>query len=124
MLSPKNIVQYCSGPEIRVSRAYVAAELPNGLLLKKVGPKLLLSTLVVTWGIVTTFQGQWLGGIISTISFKGLTGAYPGFVTYAGLITIRVLLGLLEGPVFPSVVLYLSSFYTRKDLSLRYGSHD
>ena len=48
----------------------------------------------------------------------------PGFISsYAGLITARAFLGLLEGPVFPSMVLYLSGFYTRKELSLRYGSH-
>ena len=44
--------------------------------------------------------------------------------SYTGLITTRAILGLLEGPVFPSIVLYLSSFYTRKELSLRYGSHN
>ena len=49
----------------------------------------------------------------------------PGCVSsYAGLITARAFLGLLEGPVFPAIVLYLSGFYTRKELSLRYWSHD
>lgn len=43
-----------------------------------------------------------------------------GFVSsYAGLLVVRFLLGLLEGPMFPGIVLYLSGFYTRRDLSLR-----
>ena len=45
----------------------------------------------------------------------------PGFVTsYAGLVTVRAFLGLLEGPLTPGIIIYLSSFYTRKELSLRY----
>ena len=49
----------------------------------------------------------------------------PGFVTsYTGLVIARVFLGLVEGPLAPSIVVYLSGFYTRKELSLRYVSHD
>ena len=33
---------------------------------------------------------------------------------------MRVLLGLVEGPMPPCIVCYLSGFYTRKDLSLRF----
>lgn len=47
----------------------------------------------------------------------------PGFVTsYGGLITARVFLGLVEGPLTSGIIIYLSSFYTRKELSLRYLS--
>ncbi len=43
-----------------------------------------------------------------------------GLVTsYAGLVVIRAFLGLVEGPMFPGIVLYLSGFYTRAELSLR-----
>jgi hypothetical protein len=43
-----------------------------------------------------------------------------GFVTsYKGLATVRAFLGLVEGPMFPGIVLYLSGFYTREELSLR-----
>ena len=45
----------------------------------------------------------------------------PGFVTtYAGLVTLRAFLGLVEGPLSPGIFLLLSSFYTRKELSFRY----
>jgi MFS family permease len=43
--------------------------------------------------------------------------------SYEGLLAVRFLLGLLEGPMFSGIVLYLSEgFYTRRDLSLRYVS--
>ena len=34
---------------------------------------------------------------------------------------VRVLLGLAEGPMAPCIVCYLSGFYTRKELSLRFA---
>lgn len=52
------------------------------------------------------------------------TPCMAGFVSsYEGLLAVRFLLGLLEGPMFSGIVLYLSEgFYTRRDLSLRYVS--
>jgi MFS family permease len=45
----------------------------------------------------------------------------PGFATtYGGLVTVRVFLGLVEGPLVPVITLLLSSFYTRKELAFRY----
>ena len=45
----------------------------------------------------------------------------PGLVTtYAGLVIVRVFLGLVEGPLVPGITLLLSSFYTRKELAFRY----
>ncbi|PPR06287.1 hypothetical protein CVT24_001093 [Panaeolus cyanescens] len=78
---------------------YMLSELPSNLLLRKIGPHLLLPAVVTAWGIVVTFQG---------------------FVkSFSGLIVVRLILGALEGPMFPGMVLYLSGFYTRKELSLR-----
>ncbi|KAJ3522504.1 hypothetical protein NMY22_g11860 [Coprinellus aureogranulatus] len=79
---------------------YICAELPANLLLRKIGPNILMPTILTAWGLVVTFQG---------------------FVSsYAGLAVVRFLLGLLEGPMFPGIVLYLSGgFYTRRELSLR-----
>ncbi|KAJ6457051.1 major facilitator superfamily domain-containing protein [Mycena vitilis] len=78
---------------------YIVAELPSNLLLKIVGPNLMLPTMLALWGVVTTCQG--------TVK------------TYHGLLACRFFLGLLEGGVFPGLVLYLSFFYPRLRLQTR-----
>ncbi|KAF9018653.1 MFS general substrate transporter [Hymenopellis radicata] len=78
---------------------YIFAELPANLLLRKIGPKILMPTLLTIWGVIVTLQGL--------------------VTSYAGLVVIRAFLGLVEGPMFPGIVLYLSGFYTRAELSLR-----
>jgi len=78
---------------------YIVAELPSNLLLKIVGPNLMLPTMLTLWGVVTTCQG--------TVK------------TYGGLLACRFFLGLLEGGVFPGLVLYLSFFYPRLRLQTR-----
>jgi len=78
---------------------YIVSELPSNLLLRKIGPSVLMPTLLTIWGIMVTLQGL--------------------VTSYAGLATVRAFLGLGEGPMFPGIVLYLSGFYTRKELSLR-----
>ncbi|KAF5329232.1 hypothetical protein D9619_009310 [Psilocybe cf. subviscida] len=78
---------------------YVLSEIPSNLVLRKVGASLAMPTIMTVWGLIVVFQG---------------------FVTsFAGLATARAFLGLVEGPLFPGIVLYLSSFYTREELSFR-----
>ncbi|KAG6889070.1 hypothetical protein C0992_006499 [Termitomyces sp. T32_za158] len=78
---------------------YIIAELPSNLVLKAVGPNLLLPTMLTLWGIVTTLQGV--------------------VTTYQGLLACRFFLGLCEGGVFPGLVLYLSFWYPRRQLQSR-----
>ncbi|KAJ6606112.1 major facilitator superfamily domain-containing protein [Mycena vulgaris] len=78
---------------------YILAELPSNLLLKIVGPNLMLPAMLTLWGVVTACQG--------TVK------------TYGGLLACRFFLGLLEGGVFPGLVLYLSFFYPRLRLQTR-----
>ncbi|PGH06774.1 hypothetical protein GX51_02215 [Blastomyces parvus] len=80
---------------------YIAAELPSNLLIKKIGPRILLPALCLTWGIVTTLQSQ--------------------VNNYSSLLAARFFLGLFEGGLFPGIVLYLSSFYRRHELQMRVG---
>ena len=47
-----------------------------------------------------------------------LTAAVTNF---GGLFTLRILLGVFESPMLPSIVYYLSSFYTRGELARRIG---
>ncbi|KAF8519874.1 major facilitator superfamily domain-containing protein [Hysterangium stoloniferum] len=78
---------------------YIVAELPSNLLLKTVGPSLMLPSMLTLWGIVTTLQGV--------------------VKSYHGLLVCRFFLGLFEGGVFPGLVLYLSFFYPRQRLQWR-----
>ncbi|GAA5846979.1 hypothetical protein JCM5353_008620 [Sporobolomyces roseus] len=78
---------------------YIVSEMPSNLLLKKIGPQILIPALVTVWGIVSC-----------------LTGLVQGF---GGLVTARFFLGLCEGGVFPGLVLYLSMFYRRRELQSR-----
>ncbi|KAH7913734.1 major facilitator superfamily domain-containing protein [Hygrophoropsis aurantiaca] len=78
---------------------YIAAEFPSNLLLKYIGPDLMLPTMVTLWGLVATLQGV--------------------VTTYSGLLACRFFLGLLEGGLFPGLVLYLSFFYPRDRLQIR-----
>jgi MFS family permease len=54
------------------------------------------------------------------VSLWGVACATQGLVgNYSGLLTCRFFLGLLEGGLFPGIVLYLSSFYPREWLQIR-----
>ncbi|ORY87451.1 major facilitator superfamily domain-containing protein [Leucosporidium creatinivorum] len=78
---------------------YIISELPSNLLLKAVGPHIMIPSMVCLWGI---------------------TCCLTGLVTsYSGLLAARFFLGMLEGGVFPGLVLYLSGFYRRHELQTR-----
>ncbi|GJN91222.1 hypothetical protein Rhopal_004240-T1 [Rhodotorula paludigena] len=68
----------------------------SNLLLKKVGAHIMLPAMVTLWGICTSFVSS-----------------------YSGLIVARLFLGLLEGGLFPGLVLFLSMFYRRHELQTR-----
>lgn len=62
-------------------------------------PARYLAVLVFLWGLVATFSA---------------------FVNnFAALVACRLLLGVFEAGLFPGVILYLSMFYNKKDVSLR-----
>jgi len=50
----------------------------------------------------------------------GMVATFSCFVNnFAGLIVCRLLLGTFEAGLFPGVILYLSMFYNRRNVSLR-----
>jgi MFS family permease len=93
-------IQYETGLAVFYA-TYIASEIPSNIILKKVTPKIWLPLLTFLWGLMCMALG---------------------FVkNYTGFVTVRALLGLTEGGLFPGSILYLSSMYRREDLALRIG---
>ncbi|KAM4057875.1 major facilitator superfamily protein [Hirsutella rhossiliensis] len=80
---------------------YIAFEVPSNLVLKLFTPRRWIAFIVVSWGLVAT-----LSGLVQS---------------YAGLLACRLLLGALEAGLFPGLNVYLTLFYTKRELALRVG---
>src|SRR5215467_13315205 len=74
---------------------YVLFEVPSNLLLHKVGARVWIARILVSWGIIAV-----LTGFVSTV--------YQ-------LYTARFLLGLAEAGYFPGIVLYLSYWFPQRE---------
>jgi MFS family permease len=78
---------------------YVAFEAPWAILMKKLTPRVLLSTLCVIWSVTTIASG---------------------FITnIGGLYAARLVLGMCEGGLFPGLNLYLTMVYKREEQAKR-----
>lgn len=80
---------------------YILSELPSNLVIKQLRPSRWISFLATSWGIIAT-----------------LTGLCRN---YGGLIVCRLFLGAVEGGLFPGMTIYLTLFYTKRELALRVG---
>lgn len=80
---------------------YITCELPSNLIVKRVGPSRWISFIALSWGLVATFSG-----------FSQ---------NFGGMLMCRLLLGAFEGGMFPGIVVYLTLFYTKRELALRIG---
>ncbi|KAJ3528341.1 hypothetical protein NM208_g10242 [Fusarium decemcellulare] len=78
---------------------YVMMEFPSNILLKYFSPSKWISRIMVSWGIVT----------ICTAAVS----------TYAGLLIVRIFLGLAEAGFFPGVMMYLCFWYKPEERATR-----
>lgn len=79
--------------------SFLAAELPGGLLSKKVGPDVMTPISICPWGAACACQ----------CSIKNRTGFY----------FTRAIVGFLQGGFIPEMVLYLSYWYKSNELPMR-----
>ncbi|KAF1946652.1 MFS general substrate transporter [Clathrospora elynae] len=80
---------------------YILSEIPSNLVLKKLRPSRWIAFITTAWGIIATMTG-----IVNS---------------YGSLIACRLLLGAVEGGLFPGMAVYLTFFYTKRELALRIG---
>lgn len=69
--------------------------------MKKFTPSRWIAFITTAWGIIAT-----LGGVVQS---------------FGGLIAVRLCLGAVEAGLFPGLAVYLTFFYTKKELALRIG---
>lgn len=80
---------------------YLLFEVPSNLILKPLTPSRYISFVAFGWGIIAMCTG---------------------FVhNYGALIAIRLILGVVEAGLFPGLNVYLTFFYTKRELALRVG---
>lgn len=79
--------------------SFLAAELPGGLISKKVGPFRYTPTVIVLWG--------------------GLCMCQAGMNARWNFWLLRSLLGVAQGGFIPEMILYLSYFYKSSELAIR-----
>ncbi|KFZ00427.1 hypothetical protein V498_00084 [Pseudogymnoascus sp. VKM F-4517 (FW-2822)] len=78
---------------------YIIAEIPSNMMIKRFGPSIWLSFIMVVWSAIVIGMG---------------------FVdNFAGLVSCRILLGLAEGGLFPGVAYYITLWYPRHETGFR-----
>jgi MFS family permease len=80
---------------------YLLFEVPSNLVLKLFTPRRWIAFIATAWGILAT-----LTGLVNS---------------YGSLIACRLLLGAVEAGLFPGLTVYLTFFYTKRELALRVG---
>ncbi|SDA02901.1 BZ3500_MvSof-1268-A1-R1_Chr11-1g03208 [Microbotryum saponariae] len=79
--------------------SYVFFETPAVIFVRRLRPSRLLPAAMLVWAIVMTLMGV--------------------VTSFTGLVVARFFLGMAEAPLFPAACFYLTSWYKRKEQSIR-----
>ena len=82
--------------------AYVLLEVPSNMILAKVGARLWLARIAITWGLVT----------VATGFVHDVTQLYAA----------RILLGIAEAGLFPGLILFLTYWFLNHDRGRAIGA--
>ena len=80
---------------------YVSCEIPATIVMKKTRPQYFLPTCALMFGILLT-----LHGVVSS---------------YAGLVVLRVLMGIFEAGIYPASYYLMSMWYKRREAQKRFS---
>jgi MFS family permease len=79
---------------------YILMQIPANMIMNKLAkPSVFLTVIMTVWGIISCCCGA--------------------VHSFAGLMVVRILLGIVEAGFFPAALFYLSCWYLRKELALR-----
>lgn len=78
---------------------YIVFEMPSNILLKKFGPSVHISRIVIGWGIVTTCSAA--------------------VQSYEGMIVNRIALAIAESGFFPGILYYFTFWYNDSERAFR-----
>ena len=74
-------------------------EVPSNLMLKVIGPRIWITSIMVVWGVIMAAMATCNNG--------------------RQLMVARFFLGVAESGLYPGVIFYLSMWYTKRQLALR-----
>jgi MFS family permease len=80
---------------------YIVFQFPSTIIIRKIGPRIHLSFITFTWGIIMIGMGF--------------------LKNWQGMAALRVVLGILEAGFFPGSVYLLSTWYCRYEVQKRYS---
>ncbi|CAF9932168.1 MAG: hypothetical protein HETSPECPRED_008285 [Heterodermia speciosa] len=99
---------------------YVVFQPPATVLTRKLGPRKFLASICLLWGVIEIVgTGAHAFSVDDELTFVKAFG----FVhKWTHLVALRVLLGILESGLYPSIVYLLATWYSRYDVGKRYSA--
>ena len=85
---------------------YFFFEVPSNVILEKVGAKLWIARIMITWGIISTAFA-----FVDVIPWGPLPGLFGLGEVEFSFYALRFLLGVAEAGFFPGIILYLTYWY-------------